>query len=88
MFAINTAVDHRPDAQSDARRAVEEMVANGAQFTVTRREDGTPSFLWELRTGGNKSRCRALVADAKAQSALYWRSFLAAIVEQAGSHPP
>jgi hypothetical protein len=37
---LSPEVIHRDEY--DARRAVEEMAANGAQFTVTRREDGTP----------------------------------------------
>ena len=64
--------------------AVAEMVANGAHFTITRRDDGKPSFLWETSGAGNRSACRRIIAEAKQNSATYWRAFLDAIVEHAG----
>jgi hypothetical protein len=68
-------------AQAAARRAVDEMVANGARFTITRRDGGEASFIYELPAGGNRSRCRRIIAEAKAASAGYWRAFMRAIVE-------
>jgi hypothetical protein len=64
-----------------ARVAVDEMVANGALFRVTRRDDGTNGFLWELPQGGNRSRCRDIIAEAKQAGAGYWQAFIDAIVE-------
>lgn len=68
----------------EARRAVDEMVQHGVAFTIKHRDDGRPDFLWELPAGGNRSRCRAIIAEAKRESAGYWREFVNAIVEHAG----
>jgi hypothetical protein len=70
--------------QEQARRAVDEMTANGARFSITRRDDGSAGFLWELPAGGDRSRCRRIIAEAKASSAGYWRTFCEVIFELAG----
>ncbi|MGB7097521.1 MAG: hypothetical protein WBD95_01970 [Xanthobacteraceae bacterium] len=84
MLSIDTAVERPSSVESDARRAVAEMLANGARFTITRRDNGRPDFLWELPDGGNRSACRKIISEAKQNSAAYWDAFVAAIVEHAG----
>jgi hypothetical protein len=61
------------------------MIANGAVFTITRRDDGSAGFLWEMPKGGDRSRCRALIAAAKQDSPAYWQAFVAAIVARLGA---
>ncbi|MGC1108496.1 MAG: hypothetical protein WA870_01355 [Methylovirgula sp.] len=87
MLSIDTAVERPSSVESDARRAVAEMVANGAVFVLKCRDNGAQDFLWELPSGGNRSRCRAIIAETKQNSAAYWRAFIAAIVEYAGEAP-
>lgn len=84
MSSIDSAVRPRPDVQSDARRAVDQMLDHGVHFSVRCRENGNPDFLWELPQGGNRSACRKIISDAKTESASYWHAFVAAIVEAAG----
>lgn len=78
---------HR-EPECDARNAVAEMLANGAHFTVTYRENGRPDFLWELPQGGSRSACRRILAEAKQNTAAYWQAFVDAIVEHAEGPAP
>jgi len=64
-----------------AKLAVVEMAANGAVFTLRHRENGNLDFLWELPRGGDRSRCRVIIAEAKRQSAPFWQAFVDAIIE-------
>lgn len=84
MLSINIAVEQPSGVETAARRAVTEMISNGAHFTVTRRPDGQSDFLWDLPKGGSRSACRRIIAEAKQNSAAYWHAFVAAIVEHAG----
>jgi hypothetical protein len=79
LAADAVRVDTATLAKFQARRAVGEAIACGARFIPTSRD-----FLWETDPGANRSRIRAIIADAKASSADYWRAFVAAIVEAAG----
>jgi len=63
------------------------MLACGAIFSISRREDGSASFLWELRPGGSRRRCRQVLRQAKQADAIYWHAFVEAIVEIAGGAP-
>ncbi len=67
-----------------ARLAVDEMVAAGARFTVTRRDDGTQGFLYGLPHGGDQARCRALIREAKDRGGAYWDAFHQTVIERAG----
>lgn len=80
MLSNNATVDRPSSVEGDARRAVAEMVANGARFTITCRDNGNPDFLWELPHDGNRSACRKIISEAKQNTTAYWRAF----VEQAG----
>jgi len=71
--------------QAAARLAVEEMLAAGACFSVSRREDGSASFLYELRSGGSRRRCREILRAAKKADGVYWRAFVETIVAHVGS---
>jgi hypothetical protein len=71
-----------------ARRAVVEMLANGAVFHVPRRADSLQSFTYELRGGGDRQRCRAIIRDAKEAGGEFWAAFVQAIVEIAGEPAP
>lgn len=82
--AIDARANNQLSLENQARCAVAEMAANGAHFTVTRRDDGNPSFLWELPAGGNRSACRKIISEAKQSSAAYWHAFVGAIVHHAG----
>jgi hypothetical protein len=70
-----------------ARALVAEMLANGAVFRVTRRDDGTRGFLWEMPKGGNRFHCRDIIAEAKLNGARCWQAFVEAILEQTGGAP-
>src|ERR1700691_5052361 len=66
-------------AMTAARHFVEEMVASGAVFTILRREGRQDSFVYELRPGADRARCRNIVADVKASGST--SGFTAAIAK-------
>lgn len=70
-----------------ARRAVEEMVGNGAKFYVQRRTDDLVGWTYELAAGGDRQRCREIIKNAKACGGAFWTAFVETIIEIAGGQP-
>ena len=70
-------------AQDRARRALNEMIANGAVFQAHRSADGlAPSFTYEVSAGGDRSRCRKILRELKEDHAAF-SAFTAAIADMA-----
>ncbi len=67
--------------EDQARRAVNELVANGATFTIPHRSDGLSAFLYALPRGGDIERCRAIIRQAKASG--FYDRMVRAIVDLA-----
>ena len=64
--------------QTEARRVVDDLIANGADPRYRPEIAGAPpSFTYELSAGGDRQRCRQIIADAKWRPALW-----AAILEE------
>ena len=62
--------------QEEARRVVDDLVANGANLAFRPETVGAPSsFTYELAAGGDRQRCREIINDAKWRPAL-WRAVL------------
>lgn len=62
-------------AEANARDAVAEMIGRGARFEITRQPGRETSFLWSLHGDDrDRDKCRAIIADAKAQNAVYWQA--------------
>lgn len=69
--------------QHEARRVVQDLVANGARPEFQPERDGMPpSFTYELTADGDRRRCHRIIADAKWRPAL-WAAVLREIAERA-----
>lgn len=80
----DTSAEARKQALAqEARQAADTMVANGAIFAIGRAGSGAKSFTYELRTGGDRARCREILARAKRAEPTYWQAFITAIYERA-----
>lgn len=79
--SITSPFGHEQEA---ARRAVREMLANGAQFKILRRESREDSFIYELPAGGDRAKCRAIIEHAKSGGGAYWNAFFGSIKAYAG----
>src|SRR5579862_8113021 len=70
------------EAEVQARQFVEEMLGEGAQFFTFEGADGRPRWRFELPGGGDLTRCRAIIREAK-RSAATWEAFVGALLEEA-----
>ena len=68
--------------QDEARRVVDDLVANGASPAYRPEAAGVPpSFTYEVAGGGDRQRCRRIIVDAKWRPAL-WRAVLEEIANR------
>lgn len=67
-----------------ASSMLDDLEANGAKITY-RAPAGAlaPSFFYELRSGGDRQRCRVIIAEAKGRP-LIWAALLHEIARRSG----
>lgn len=73
----------RQPLRADAQRALDEMLANGARFSIPRPAE-PEHFIYEVPVGAHRERCRAIIRDVKDRGLLH--AFVSLVAGLAEGH--